>query len=180
MERFQTKKLVALFLMSGFLGGILFANFIADTYVIQSDLFSEYYMNEFLSAKTTNSAYGLYLCAVRILPLLGMAAVQRTRISRCAVWTFLLWTGFSSGLLISVELMNLGILGLLFFFSGLLPHLFFYVLAYSIALRIIYRYPEVRWTFRTFSILCVLLSSGILLEYLANPFFVKSMIKIIY
>ncbi len=115
----ETKKVLIGSILAGFLLGILFADFIADSYVVQTDLFSEYYLKEFLGERTYTIEYGIYLTAMRTIPIIMLIAIQHTRIAKGVVWLFLLWTGFSCGLLMSVELMNLGSAGVLFYLAGI-------------------------------------------------------------
>lgn len=180
MKTDSVKKQIFICALVGFLVGILFANFVADSYIVRSDLFSEYFLKQFLERKIVNGSYGIYLCCVRILPLLFMITIQQTKISKCVVWLFLLWTGFSCGLLMSVELMNLGPFGVLFYLAGIFPQFFAYLPAYAVVIIRVIEREEVRWSVQKLLLTSVFLIVGIALELFVNPWIVKVVIRLIY
>lgn len=176
----ETKKVLIGSILAGFLLGILFADFIADSYVVQTDLFSEYYLKEFLGERTYTIEYGIYLTAMRIIPIIMLIAIQHTRIAKGVVWLFLLWTGFSCGLLMSVELMNLGSAGVLFYLTGIFPQIIFLIPAYGIVIVQITEHQGKSWNRGKIYAFLLFLALALFAEYFVNPILIKAMIHLLY
>lgn len=180
MRKFQNKsQFLTVFLMAGFVGGILYANLISGQCVTTSGIFSEYFLNQYTQMEIVTEDYIWYVMRVRIVPFLGICFLGCTRWKKVLVGGVLGWTGFSGGLLAVSAVMRLGIKGLVVCLVGLFPQACFYILAYAVLLIYLYRYPEGRWNAGKTVFILLDLVIGILLETYVNPVLMKMIIKVI-
>ena len=82
---------------------------------------------------------------------------------------FIIWTGFSFGLIITAAVLKLKLIGIIFCLASILPHFICYIGGYLMLLLYNMLYPESRWNgTKTFSFIIFLLL-GIISECYINP-----------
>nr|WP_294491498.1 stage II sporulation protein M [uncultured Mediterraneibacter sp.] len=180
MKVFHTRKKQFLaFFMPGFFLGIIYVNFIAKKYMAEPGIFSDYFLTQFTSVQIDVREYLLYLLRLRLLPLSVLAALSFTKARRAAAVLFLVWTGFSGGVLISCAAAGLGIKGSLLCVTALLPQFLLYIPAYLILLWYCYSAPGVQWNRQKTIFVILAMSVGIILELYVNPVLVKAFLSVL-
>lgn len=172
------KKQLLAFFMPGFFLGLIYVNFIAKKYMAEPGIFSSYFMERFSSVKVETGEYLLYLLRIRLTPLLLLAAVSFTRLRRLFSVLFLIWTGFSAGLLSSMAAAGLGIVGSLLCITALFPQFLFYIPAYTILLWYCYDYPGCRWNRQKTVFLILMTGIGIMMELYVNPAVIRGFLSV--
>lgn len=172
------KKILEITCFLGFLTGIIFADVLVDSYIAQTDLFSEYYLRRYLDVRIEGIFFYIKIGLFRILPILIMIAMKHTRGRVCVIMAFLFWTCFSAGVLVSVELINLGAFGIVFFLMGIFPQAIFYCVAYaSVICRCLQSHSE-EWSGRYLCIILMMIVIGVVLEMFVNPLLIRMIIRI--
>lgn len=177
MQIRENKKLFAFYYMLGFFAGILYANLQSKDYIISMGIFNEYFLNQYSVADIDIAKYLWYVVKIRLAPIILLSALGCTRMRKGVVAVFLLWTGFSSGLLITSAVMKMGIKGILLCMIALIPHFAFYIIGYILLLWYLYSYPEIRWNTSKTVVFLLSISMGILLECYVNPVIMQLFIR---
>lgn len=176
----QNKYRFVVWYMLGFLIGILYANFIARSYITMTGIFHEYFLNQYTQMKIVTEDYMWYLLRCRVLPLgfvvfMGSAGFRKFSATAC-----LIWTGFSSGVLAVAAVLRMGAKGMLLCVAGIFPHFIFYIFAYVVILYYFYHYPETKWNVKKTMFVFVMFVTGILLEVYVNPTVMREIMKILF
>lgn len=158
-----------MFFMPGFLAGILYVNLIAKQYVAQPGIFSDYFLNQFGTVKIVMREFIWYLIQLRILPFIVLLMMSFTKFRKITVILFLIWTGISSGILISTAVLRMGIKGSLLCIVGILPQFLFYIPAYLVLIWYSYAYPNSHWNTQKTVFVTVMMLIGLILEAYVNP-----------
>lgn len=177
MRMFHTRKQLFAFFMPGFLIGILYVNFIAKKYIAEPSVFSDYFLQQYANLKIVTRDYMLYLGRVRILPFLLMSGLAFTKLRKISAFSFLVWTGFSSGMLLSMAVLSMGIKGSLLCIVGIFPHFLFYIPAYVVVLWYCYSYPVNQWNRQKTVFVIFMMLVGLIVEGYVNPVFMKLFLK---
>ncbi len=178
MRIFHTrKKQFLVFFMPGFFLGIIYVNFIARKYMAEPGIFSDYFLDQFTAAQIDVREYLPYLLRLRLSPLLALAALSFTKVRKPAAVLFLVWTGFSGGVLISSAAAGLGIRGTFLCVTALLPQFLCYIPAYLILLWYCYSAPRTQWNRQKTIFLVLAMSVGIILELYVNPVLVRAFLS---
>lgn len=179
MRIFHTRKQLIAFFMPGFLFGIVYVNFIAVRYMAEPGLFSTYFLEQYQSVDIIAGEYLWYLIRTRIFPLIILAGFSVTRLRKAASVLFLIWTGMSGGILISLAAADLGIKGSILCITGLLPQFLFYIPAYLILLWYAYAYPASRWNRQKTIFISFMMAAGLVLEVYVNPVLVRIFLSVL-
>ena len=155
MKMFHVKRQLLALFMPGFLLGILYVNLEAEQFAAGAGIFSEYFLKQYRAADILTGEYIWYLLQVRLLPFLVLLGSAFTKFRKAAVILFLIWTGFSAGLLFSM---------------AVLP-------AYLIVVWYAYCYPRMQWNIQKSLVSGGLLLVGIVLELYVNPVLVGAFLK---
>ncbi|WP_072525430.1 hypothetical protein [Clostridium sp. Marseille-P3244] len=177
MKIFHSRKQFLVFFMPGFLLGIIYVNFFARKYVAEPGIFSDYFLNQFQKVQVDAREYIWYLLRVRALPLFALAGLSFTKARKISAVLFLIWTGISGGIFISMGVLNMGIRGSLLCMIGLLPQFLFYIPAYLVLLWHCYTLPQSQWNRQKIIFVSLMMSVGILLELYVNPVIVKAFLS---
>ena len=114
---------------------------------------------------------------VRLLPFLVLLGSAFTKFRKAAVILFLIWTGFSAGLLFSMAVLGMGVKGSILCIAGMLPQFLCYIPAYLIVVWYAYCYPRMQWNIQKSLVSGGLLLVGIVLELYVNPVLVGAFLK---
>lgn len=170
-------RVMVLFYMAGFLGGILYTNLISKDYVAALGIFNDYFLNQYVQAELTGGPYLWYLIKIRMFPLLGVFLLGTMRIRKTAAAVFLVWTGFLCGMIFTSAAMRLGIKGIVLCLAALFPQAVFYAAGYAILLIVLYYYPKINWNFQKTIAVFLAICIGVALECYISPVLVKIILK---
>ena len=93
---------------------------------------------------------------------------------KAASIAFLAWTGFSSGMLLSMAVLSMGIKGSILCIVGILPQFLLYIPAYMVIIWYSYTYPQNRWNTQKSIFLGLTMLVGIILEAYINPILMQA------
>ena len=160
MRSYRSKnQFFAMFLLGGFLIGILYAN------LIKTDIVAEEYLWYILRAR---------LVPFCMICILGCMKWKKTVVGLCIGWT-----GFSGGVVAVSSVISLGMKGILLCIVGMLPQILFYGFAYVILLWYLYTYPNGRWNIKKTAVAGISMAVGIILEVYTNPILMKLVIGLL-
>ena len=177
MKIFHTRKQLLVFFMPGFLLGIIYVNFIAVKYMAEPGIFSSYFLEQFRSADIVAEEYLWYLVRVRIFPFLVLAGLSLTKARKLSAVLFLVWTGISGGILISLAVSSMGIKGTILCMVGLFPQFLFYIPAYLVLIWYAYTYPGSQWNRQKSIFVSFMMAAGLILEIYVNPLLVQGFLS---
>ncbi|WP_461810617.1 stage II sporulation protein M [Faecalimonas sp.] len=175
----QSKTYITMFCVVGFLGGILYANFISNQIFNTSGIFSEYFLSQYPSIEIISKEYICYVLRIRLIPLIFLILLGQTKIRKTMISLFLFWIGFSGGILIVTSIFRLGVKGVLLFVIGTMPQFLFYVLGYAMVVWYFYTYPMSKWNYSKTIFLFSMISLGIITEVYVNPILMKMFVRTI-
>lgn len=173
----QRKRFITAFYMVGFLVGILYANLISRQYIMASGIFSEYFLSQYAAIEVIAEEYLSYILQVRLVPIIVLVIFGQTRFRKPMVIFWLVWVGFSSGMLLVAAIVQLGAKGILLCVIGSTPQFVFYLLSYVVLLWYFYTYPASRWNYGKTVFVILTLVLGIASEAYVNPILMKMFIN---
>lgn len=177
MKILHTRKQMFAFFMPGFFLGILYVNLIAKQYTAEPGIFSDYFLKQYAVADVVAHEYIFYLARIRILPFLLIIGLSFTKIRKFSALAFLLWTGFSSGMLLSMAVLGMGVKGSILCIVGVLPHFLFYIPAYVVVLWYCFMYPQNRWNQQKTIFVVLTITVGVVLEAYVSPVLMELFLK---
>lgn len=177
LKKFHTGKRILTLFMPGFLFGIIYTNFIARQYVAEPEVFSDYFLQQFLQTRIVAQEFIWYVLKVRAIPFAVLLGLAFTKMRKMTASLFAIWTGISGGILLSIAVTELGIRGSIFCLLGIFPQFLFYIPSFLIVLSYCWMYPKSRWS-REKTIMSVdMLLSGMIMETYVNPFLLHAFLK---
>lgn len=174
MKIFQTRKHLVVFFMPGFLLGILYVNLIVKKYMAESGMFGMYFLNQYRNTEIIAEEYIWYLLRVRAVPFFALLGLMFTKARKVSSVAFLLWMGFSSGILFSMAVLGMGIKGTLLCIVGILPQFLFYIPAFIVVIWYGCTYPSNHWNTQKGIFVALAMFLGIMAEIYVNPILIKS------
>ena len=144
MKILRSRKQMFAFFMPGFLLGILYVNFVVKQYIAEPGIFSIYFLKQYAAVEIIAGEYMLYLLRVRVLPCAFLVGLAFTKMRKVSAVAFLLWTGFSSGMLLTMAVIGMGVKGIILCVVGILPHFLCYIPAAIVVLWYCWMYPQNR------------------------------------
>lgn len=174
MKILYTRKQMFAFFMPGFLLGILYVNFAARQYMAEPGIFSTYFLKQYAALEVAAGDYMLYLIRIRIFPFVLLTGLAFTKMKKISAVFFLLWTGFSSGMLLTMAVIGMGVKGIIFCIVGIVPHFLCYIPAYIVVLWYCWMYPQNRWNRQKTVFAVLMMLMGLILEAHVNPVLVKT------
>ena len=146
LKKFHTGKRILTLFMPGFLFGIIYTNFIARQYVAEPEVFSDYFLQQFLQTRIVAQEFIWYVLKVRAIPFAVLLGLAFTKMRKMTASLFAIWTGISGGILLSIAVTELGIRGSIFCLLGIFPQFLFYIPSFLIVLSYCWMYPKSRWS----------------------------------
>ncbi|CUX41701.1 stage II sporulation protein M [Clostridium sp. C105KSO13] len=177
MKILQTRKQLFAFFMPGFLLGILYVNLIMKKYTAEPGIFSDYFLKQYQTAEIVAQEYIWYLIKIRVTPFLLLLGLSFTKLRKFSSIAFLIWTGFSCGMLLSMAVLGMGVKGSILCFVGILPQFLLYVPAYMVVIWYGYTYPKNRWNMQKTVFAGVAMVIGIVLEAYVNPILMQAFLS---
>lgn len=180
MRTYKIKnQLLILFLVVGFLSGILYANVVSGNGVFLSELLKKTTLHQMGQVEIIHEEYFWYIAKERCYYLGILFVLACLKWKKILVGTILGVSGFLYGVLMVLAVLQLGIKGILFCLFGLLPQMIFYGMAYGVLLSYWYYFPERKWSRMKTIFVIVMFSVGIITEVYINPLLVKGIVRII-
>lgn len=121
--------------------------------------------------------YIWYLIRVRTIPFLVLLGLAFTKIRKAASIAFIVWTGFSGGMLLSMGVLGMGIKGSILCIVGILPQFLLYIPAYMVVIWYSYTYPQNKWNAQKSIFVGLAMTVGIILEAYVNPILMQAFLK---
>lgn len=174
MKILRSRKQMFAFFMPGFLMGILYVNFIVKQYIAEPGIFSVYFLKQYAAVDIIAGEYMLYLLRVRVLPCVFLVGLAFTKMRKFSAVAFLLWTGFSSGMLLTMAVVGMGVKGIILCIVGILPHFLCYIPACIVVLWYCWMYPQNRWNKQKTVFVILMGMMGLILEAHVNPVLMKA------
>lgn len=165
----EVKKIICVLFIFGFFTGILYLNIFARNWILSMGIFSDYFLEQYSGNKIDTSSYIWYVTKLRVFPFLLMAIPVSLIFKRITAVLYLVWTGFSSGLILTTAIVKLGLKGIILCVVGILPHFICYVMAFVMIFIYLFAYPDVKWNHTKTISITVFLSLGIITETYINP-----------
>ena len=103
----ENKKHFILFYMLGFFIGIVYANLMSKDYITSMGIFNEFFLSQYMQADVDVAEYIWYVVRIRVAPVAVICALGCTRLRKLVVVLFLLWTGFSSGMIMPSSVLKM-------------------------------------------------------------------------
>lgn len=172
-------QLLIIFLVVGFLLGILYENIVSQNGMVVSELFQKTRLQQLEQIEIINEKYFWYVAKERIFELALLCILAHMKWKKWFVGIVLGISGFLYGVLMVLAVLQLGIKGILFSTVGLLPQILFYGMAYGVLLSYWYYFPDRKWNRMKTMFVIVMFGVGIITEVYINPLLVKGIIKII-
>lgn len=176
----KNKKKILFIFMLGFFGGILYTNIISEKIVTATNVFHESFLKEYANLEFVGWDYMLYLLRGRLLPLGLLAVTAMTKVRKPMAVLFLIWTGFSEGVLAVTAVLRMGSVGMLFGIAALFPHFLFYIISYCMLLWYSFGYPTISWNKSKTIFLAFMYFTGIVSEAYLNPRIIGFLLQVIY
>lgn len=164
--------------MLGFLGGILYTNIVSNKIVTATNVFHESFLKEYASLEFASWDYMLYLLRSRLLPLGLLAVSAMTKARKPMALLFVIWTGFSEGVLAVTAVLRMGSAGMLFGIAALFPHFLFYMISYLMLLWYCLGYPAISWNRSKTLFIAFMYFTGIVSEAYLNPYIISFLIEL--
>ena len=166
-------QLLIIMLAVGFFVGVLYQNVVAKQFGVSIQIFQSYFLNQYKQTKFVAEEYIWYVLKARLWPFVMLMLLWKLKWKKTISCLMCLGTGFLLGMLMVASLMQLGLKGILLCLGGMLPHMIFYVLAYSVLLLYFYHYPRRIWSPVKSIFVVLMMVLGMVTETYLNPYFVK-------
>jgi len=171
------KRYFALCYMAGFLIGILFANFVSKDYIAGMGILDDFFLEQYVQTDVDAIEFLWYAAYIRLFPAVLLFALGSTKLRKGTALVFILWTGFSSGMILVAAVMKLGVKGIILCLLSLTPHFICYAAGYLMLLWFLYAYPKVQWNLSKMVSFGLFMLTGLLLECYVNPVIMKMFMK---
>lgn len=169
MNRWDIRKILISLLLTGFVGGIIYGNLFAKEYILSLGIFSEYFLEQYSGVSLNTEEYIWYVVRMRTTPIIFLVLACCTKYKKIIAGLFVVWTGFSFGLILTTAVLKLKIQGIILCLISILPHFVPYIAGYLMVILYYICYPNSKWTgAKTISFILFLLL-GIITECYINP-----------
>lgn len=169
LNQLDFRKIFTALILSGFLSGIIYGNVIAKEYILSLGIFDEYLLNQYSRLNVNIEEYIWYIIRIRITPVIFLLLAGCTKYRKIIISLFIVWTGFSFGLILTAAIIRLQAKGIIVCLISILPHFICYIGGYLMLLIYYISYPNSRWTgAKTISFILFWLL-GVVSECYINP-----------
>ncbi len=173
----ENGKYFVLCYMAGFLAGILYANLVSKEYIASTGILDDFFLEQYSQMDIDTVEFFWYVAPIRLFPAFILFALCCTRLRKGAATACILWTGFSSGMILVAAVMKLGVKGIILCLLSLTPHFVCYAAGYLMLLWFLYAYPKVRWNLSKTACFALFMLTGLVLECYVNPVIMKMFLK---
>ncbi len=179
MKTLHSKRQLAALFMPGFILGIVYVNFLVKKYPSNPEIFGDRFFSVYQNTEIIAGEFIFYLIRVRIIPFLLLLSLVFTHVRKISAALYTAWTGFSCGMMLTVAVLEKGILGCIFCLAAIFPQFLCYVPAYFIVIWYGYTFPKNRWNIQKTIFVLISMIAGILLELYVNPVILKTFLHMI-
>ena len=162
-------------ILLGAVVGSLMANLVIDDITDKIGMFNEDFNNAIMSISLDKTLYLRYILKLRLKEYICFMLVLFTPAAIAGIYIFMLFAGISSGLMISVCIMNMGIKGMFVYIVMTFPHYIIYAITIFILISIwetsrgSYVNINIRKIAMALLVSFILLLAGTLCEAYVNP-----------
>lgn len=180
MRGYKNKnQLLIVFLVVGFLVGVIYENVITKNQVVTTEIFLKSNLQRYLQTDVIAEKYFWYVIKERVVFLLIICILSCVKWKKIFVTICLILTGFFTGTFCVAAVLQLGMKGILLCVAGMFPQMLFYGFLYGMLFVHWFRFPERQWNRTKMLFVIILFVIGILLEVYVNPIIVKFIIGIL-
>lgn len=177
LNRWDIRKVLTVLVLTGFLTGIIYGNLIAKEYILSTGIFDQYYLDQYSKVSINANEYIWYIFRMRITPILFLLFAGCTKYKKIVSGIFIIWTGFSFGMIITTAVLKLKIQGVVLCMVSILPHFICYIAGYLMLLIYYMSYPNSRWSAAKTISLILFWLLGIITECYINPVMIDLFIR---
>ena len=170
-------------ILLGAVVGSLMANLVIDDITDKIGMFNEDFNNAIMSVSLDKTLYLRYILKLRLKEYMCFMLVLFTPAAIAGIYIFMLFAGISSGLMISVCIMNMGIKGMFVYIVMTFPHYIIYAITIFILISIwetsrgSYVNINIRKIAMALLVSFILLLAGTLCEAYVNPGCLKMLLE---
>ena len=158
--------------------GSLMANLVIDDITDKIGMFNEDFNNAIMSVSLDKTLYLRYILKLRLKEYICFMLVLFTPAAIAGIYIFMLFAGISSGLMISVCIMNMGIKGMFIYAVCLIPQYIIYAIAVFLMVSYIEkRLINIKKTVIVIFISLIFLIAGILYESYISLFIIRGLFE---
>lgn len=180
MRAYKNKnQLLMIFLVVGFLLGIIYENVILKNSAVTTELFLRSNLQRYLQTEVITEKYLWYVIKERVLLLGVICILSCMKWKKMFVSLCLGLIGFLAGMFSVLAVLQLGIKGILFCVAGMFPQAIFYGLVYGILFTYWFCFPESQWNRAKMVFVIIMFLAGVIVEAYINPVIVKAIIRIL-
>lgn len=180
MKIFQKEKQMLLLCMVGFFVGIIGANIYFKCYGISDYISKICERGNVNTASSFYKEYMLYILYKRSVIIILAFFSCLTKCKKILISLLLVWTGFSTGIVLVLAVIDKGIFGVVLCIAALMPQAVFYLMSYYIVFRYVFEFPNIRWNMLKTIFVIISLLTGVATEVVLNPIlmnFINSLLK---
>lgn len=175
----EVKNIICIMFMLGFFAGIIYLNIFARSYLVSMGIFDVYFLEQYSGTELNTGAYIWYIAKLRIFPVISLVILSNTKFGRIAGALFLVWTGFASGMILTIAVFKMGVKGIILCVVGVLPHFICYITAFIILMLYLFQYPSARWNSTKIVCMILFMLLGIITESYINPVLMDIFLKML-
>jgi hypothetical protein len=173
----ENKRFFVLCFMAGFFAGILYANLVSGDYIASTGILDDYFLKQYAQTEIDTAEFLWYIAYLRLVPVMLLFALGCTKMRKGAASAYIVWTGFSAGMILVTAVMKMGVKGIILCLLCMVPQFICYIAAYLMLLWFLFGYPAVRWNTSKTMCFALFMLTGILLECYVNPVIVKMFLR---
>ena len=169
--------MLSVFHMAGFLAGILYANLGAGDYIAGTGILDDFFLEQYAGMEIDTAEFLWYVSYLRLVPVFLLFALGCTKLRKGVAAAYIVWTGFSAGMILVTAVMKMGVKGIILCLLCMVPQFICYIAGYLMLLWFLFGYPAVRWNMSKTVCFSLFMLTGILLECYVNPVIVKMFLR---
>ena len=165
-------------ILAGVVAGTLLANLVIDNVTDKIGIFNPDFKNAFANVNLDGTLYLRYIFAMRLKEYIGLWLVLLTPAAITGIYVFMAVVGISTGMMVSVSVMNMGVKGMFIYAVSLLPQYIIYAAAvFFIVSYIEKRHITMKKTTVAIMISLLFLITGTLYETYISPVLIGKLLE---
>lgn len=165
-------------ILAGVVAGTLLANLAIDNVTDKIGIFNPDFKNAFANVNLDGTLYLRYIFAMRLKEYIGLWLVLLTPAAIAGIYVFMAVVGVSTGMMVSVSVMNMGVKGMFIYAVSLLPQYIIYAAAvFFIVSYIEKRHITMKKTTVAIIISFLFLITGTLYETYISPVLIGKLLE---
>jgi len=173
------KQKVLIIFMCSFLVGIIYTNLVAGKYFTATNVFNQSLFEAYGDRNILSLEYIIYILKNRIIILGLLIMFSTTKYRKIYSVFFIMWTGFSGGILAVTSVLNMGSRGIIVFLVSLFPQYLFYYMSFAMLIWYSMKYPEIQWNTWKTSFVVITFIAGVVAEIKINPYIVNIVLSVL-